>query len=421
MALVEVPYGRSSISFEVDSERVLSLISPADTPASRDPVAEVDAALKSPLGGPTVKELAPRGKKIAIAVDDITRMTPTDILLPPLLRSLEEAGARKEDVTIIVALGTHRPMTDREMREKYGAEVVEEYEVVNHAFNDESSLKFVGEVAGDVPVWINKTYMEADVRIATGNIIPHSNAGWGAGAKILLPGLAGEETVGKMHVQSALTTPNGLGMEENPTRLLIDAFARKVGIHLLLNSVVTRRREVVKVFAGDFVEAHRQGIGLAKRIYGVKTSALSDITIVSSHPADLEFWQGQKGLFSADLATKQGGSVIELTPCPEGLAVMHPRWGDYLTQGSETLKAAYRAGEVDDLIALGLALNVAHVRERHPIAIISDGIKEGDVRKMGFSRFKSVEEALEEASRRHGHDSKINIITHGGDTYPILS
>jgi len=416
---VEIPYGKGEVEFELDERRAMGIISPLEIVPSPSPDLEVEKALKNPIEGPTVEELSLSGKTIAIAVDDITRVTPTHSLLPPILRLLEKTGARREDIKIIVALGTHRRMTDQEMKEKYGAEVIEEYEVINHAFDDELELEYLGKIAGDVPVWINKDYLKADIRIAIGSLIPHFNAGWGAGAKILLPGLAGEETVGRMHVHSATTTPNGLGMEENPTRQLIDAFAERVGIHLLVNTAITRRKEIVKVFAGHFVKAHRKGIDFAKRIYGVETSGLAQITISSSHPADIEYWQGLKGLFSADLATKVGGGIVELTPCPEGVSVTHPRWIEYLQHSTKELKEMYRAGEVEDFVALGLALNVAYVRERHLVCIVSDGISGRDSEKMGFQKFKSIEEAVEFLLSRYGPNSKINILTHGGETYPI--
>ncbi len=415
---VEIPYGNNKVELDIDERRVFEIISPSDATPSSNPEFEVEKALKNPIDGPTIDELSPMGKTVAIAVDDLTRVTPTHIILPPILRLLEKAGARRENIKIIIALGTHRKMTDQEMREKYGSQVVENYEVINHAFDDESELKYMGKIADDVPVWINKEYLKADIRIATGNLIPHFNAGWAGGAKILLPGLAGEETVGRMHVHSATTTPNGLGMDENTTRQLIDAFAEKVGIHLLVNTAVTRHREMVKVFAGHFMKAHRKGVEFAKRIYSVKISGVADISITSSYPADIEFWQGLKGLFSADLATKVDGGIVELTPCPEGISMAHPKWIEYLQYGTKELREMYDAGEIEDFVALGLALNVAHVKGKHPIYMVSDGISDRDAEKIGFQKFKSIEEALESATNDYGIGAKINILTHGGETYP---
>jgi len=419
--LVRVPYGKSEVEFQIDEPRLMGVISPSEVAPSANPDLEVERALNSPIDGPTIEELSLRGKTVAIAVDDLTRVTPTYALLKPMLRLLKDAGVRRQDIKIIVALGSHRAMTVQEKKEKYGADIVEGYEVIDHAFDDESELQYLGEVAGDLPVWINKEYLKADVRIATGSILPHQNAGWGAGAKILLPGLAGEETIGRMHVHSATTKPNALGMDENPTRQLIDTFAAKVGIQLIVNTVVTRRREIVKVFAGHFVKAHRRGIDFAKSIYSVKTSGLADITISSSHPADIfDYWQALKGLFSADLATKPAGGIIELAPCPEGISATHPRWIQYLQHTTKELREMYKAGEVEDLVALGLALNVTYVREKHPVCLVSDGVSDRDAVKMGFSKFNTVEEALQFLSRRYGSGSSINVLTHGGETYPVL-
>ena len=398
----------------------MNVISPTAADPSPTPLQEIQKALENPIGSPTIEALSPRGKKIAIVVDDMSRMTPTNTLLQSILGVLHSEGVKKEDVKIIIALGTHRAMTTHEMKDKYGSQIVERYEVINHSFRDETELEFVDYVAENIPVWINKEYMKSDLRIATGNIVPHYNAGWGAGAKILLPGLAGEETVGRMHVYSANTTPNGLGLDENPTRLLIDTFAKRVGLDFLVNTVTTKSGQIAKVFAGDFVRAHRFGVAFARQIYGVRTSGLADITISSSYPADIDYWQGLKGLFSADLATKAGGSIIEVTPCPEGLSPMHPRWIDYLQFDTRQLKEMYKAGNVEDLVALGLALNIAYVRERHTVCIISDGISSKEAAKIGFQKFDNVVEALEYLSRRLDHESKVNVLTHGGETYPVV-
>ena len=398
----------------------MNVISPTAADPSPTPLQEIQRALENPIGSPTIEALSPRGKKIAIVVDDMSRMTPTNTLLQSILGVLHSEGVKKEDVKIIIALGTHRPMTTQEMKDKYGSQIVERYEVINHSFRDETELEFVDYVAENIPVWINKEYLKSDLRIATGNIVPHYNAGWGAGAKILLPGLAGEETVGRMHVYSATTTPNGLGLDENPTRLLIDTFAKKVGLDFLVNTVTTKSGQIAKVFAGDFVRAHRFGVAFARQIYGVRTSGLADITISSSYPADIDYWQGLKGLFSADLATKAGGGIIEVTPCPEGLSPMHPRWSDYLQFDTRQLKEMYKAGNVEDLVALGLALNIAYVKERHTVCIISDGISSKEAAKIGFQKFDNVDEALEYLSRRLDHESKVNVLTHGGETYPVV-
>jgi nickel-dependent lactate racemase len=417
-----IPYGDTEIEFEVDKDRLMGTITPREVAPSIDPATEIEYALKNPVEAPALESLHLRGKTVAIAVDDSTRATPTNVLLQHILLSLERAGVKAHDVKIIVALGTHREMTDRELREKYGHEVVEKYHVVNHAFDQRSELEYVGKIANDVPVWINKEYLNADVRIGTGNIIPHCNAGWAGGAKILLPGLAGEETVGRMHVHSAMANPNALGMDQNHTRQLIEEFAKRVGLHFIVNTVLTRHGEITKVFAGHFIKAHREGVRFAKSIYAARASGLAEITLSSSYPADVDFWQGSKGLFSAELATKAGGAILLVSPCPEGLSRTHPQWIDYLQHTAGELREMCKAGlqKVEDLACLGIALDYATVREKHSLCIFTDGISHEDTERMGFQKFDRIEDAIQHLFIRYGSSSKLNIITHGGDTYPVL-
>ncbi|MEM3380906.1 MAG: lactate racemase domain-containing protein, partial [Candidatus Bathyarchaeia archaeon] len=157
---IKIPYGKGEVEFDIDDRRVLGVITPAEIQPAIDYSLEIERSLKNPIEGPTVEDLSPRGKTVAIAVDDLTRVTPTHLILPKILDSLEKAGAKRRDIKIIIALGTHREMTAQEMREKYGSTVVEEYEVVNHTFDDESNLEYLGKIAGDVTVWINKEYLK---------------------------------------------------------------------------------------------------------------------------------------------------------------------------------------------------------------------------------------------------------------------
>ena len=219
---ISLPYGKDKINFEVPDSRIIKIISPKDVKGISSPKQEVERALSSPLNAKRLVDAVHRDDKVSIACDDITRATPTKTLIPPILSALNSVGVKKDQIQLIVALGTHRKMSDSEMKEKYGEEVLEEYTVVNHMYDDPSELIIRGEIRKGMPIWINKHYLQSNFRITVGNIIPHMNAGWSGGAKSLLPGLAGEETVGLMHIESARTIPNALGMSENPARKIFD-------------------------------------------------------------------------------------------------------------------------------------------------------------------------------------------------------
>jgi len=417
---VTLPYGSGKVEFEVPEGRLLEVISPSNVPASDNPNLAVKKALENPVQSERLVDAVHESDKVSIVCDDITRKTPVKALLPPILSSLKSAGVKKDSIQIIVALGTHRKMSESEMKEKYGEEVLENYEVVNHMYDDPGELVEKGRIKRGIPVWINKRYLESTFRIAVGNIIPHMNAGWSGGAKILLPGLAGEETVGLMHVESARTVPNALGLAENPTREILDAYAGEVGLNMIVNTVLNRDGDVVNVLAGHYVSAHRKGITESRKVYEVTVPELADIVISSSYPADMEFWQGEKGLFSADLAVKENGGIILVTPCPEGVSVNHPEWVEILDHTPGEIEELIRRREVEDLVAAGLALSLAKIREPHNICLVSHGISYKEAEKMRFQKFSTVEEALSHLTRIYGKDSKISVITHGGDIYPKL-
>jgi len=414
---IELPYGHERRTIDIDEKRLIGVFSPEDVEAVKDVKGEVIRSLENPIGLGGLRSIVRPGRKVAIAVDDNTRVTPVKSFLPPLLKYF---NLRRRDVVIIVALGTHRKMTDREMQEKYGPEILDEYEIINHAFDEKDQLKMVGKLPNGVPVWANREFLNADVRIATGNIIPHFTSGWSAGSKTLLPGLAGEETVGWMHYIGAMDLPNALGEVENSSRDVMDAFAKEVGLSFIVNTVLNRSEEIVRLFSGDFVKAHREGIKLSKKIYSVNIPERSDLTVVSSYPADIEFWQAEKGLYSADKVTRKGGGILLLTPCPEGICVTHKEWEELLQYDSETLVDMIKEGRAKNLAAASLALCVVKTREPYEVSIVSDGISDEMATRLHFKRVSTLNEGLEYLSNRLGRSSRVAVLTHGGDTCPIL-
>jgi len=401
--MLEIPYGSKVINLDLKVDEVLS---------PRDFKAEGKDVVKEAL-----KDLKIGAKrKVGIACDDITRLTPNEEILKVLLKEIRSLGVKREDITIFIALGTHRKMREDEIIKKFGREIVEEYSIVNHEYDNFNELEKVGEFE-DFPIWINKSFVRQEVRICVGGIIPHCNAGWGGGGKTLLPGLAGFESVGKFHCYSALTKPNALGLWRIPVRRLINHFVEKVGLHFILNVVYNRRGEILRAFGGDALEAHKKGINFSKKVYGVKLKEKADITIVSSYPADLEFWQAHKGLASGDLANKEGGGIILVTPCPEGISVTHKNWGDLLSLEPEDIKLRILKGEVEDYVAAGLALAISIERSRHKVCLVSDGLTYRDAEKLRFEKFKDVYEAFNYLKRLYP-EGKVNLLTHGGDTYP---
>jgi len=205
---VHIRYGDSLLSTGLEEWRVLFDLQPTDVPPVQDVEREICRALREPVGSPPLRELVNAGDRVVVIGDDGTRLTPTDRIVPLLLDELNAGGLPDADITLVIATGTHRPMTPEEMAAKYGPRVTDRVRVINHDCLDEGSLVSCGTTRRGTEVWANRTVLEADVRVGVGNIVPHHPTGWSAGAKILLPGVAAEPglTVGIVR-NSAETLP----------------------------------------------------------------------------------------------------------------------------------------------------------------------------------------------------------------------
>jgi nickel-dependent lactate racemase len=417
---IDMPYGDEVIRFDVPSANLMGVYAPHDVPPAEDVVAEVRRALAEPIGGPSLIDLARGARRVVLVADDNTRPTPTHIIVPEMLNALNEAGVPDDAVQVLIALGTHRPMTPEEIEVKFGAEVIRRVRVVNHDAFDPTVLVDLGVTPGGVSVQVNRAVMEADLVLGVGSIVPHHIPGYSGGAKIIQPGVCGEATTGQVHLLS-VRQGSLLGVLENSVRLEMEAIADRAGLRAILNTVLDRHGRVVGAVYGEPRAAFRHGVTLSQQVYGVEMPALADIVIAGSHPCDIEFWQAHKTLYAAERCVKENGTIIIVTPCPEGVSVMHGEMVEFTARPVAEIDAAVRNGEIADLTAGALAIAIAGARQRAPVSIVSDGICEADAQGLGFTPYCSVDEALGDALARHGAGARIAVLPYAPDTLPIVS
>ncbi|MGI5917497.1 MAG: nickel-dependent lactate racemase [Anaerolineae bacterium] len=417
--LIEMPYGDETIRFHVPSSRLMGVYAPHDMPPVDDIVAEVRRALAEPIGGPSLVDLARGAGRVVLVADDNTRPTPAHVIIPEMLNALNKAGVSDAAVQILIALGTHRPMTAAEIEAKFGLEVMARVEIVNHDAFDPAVLLDLGTTPGGVSVQVNRAVMEADLVLGVGSIVPHHIPGYSGGAKIIQPGVCGETTTGQVHLLS-VRQGSLLGILENTVRAEMEAIADRAGLRAIVNTILDRHGRMVGVVYGDPWQAFRQGAALSRRVYGVEMPARADIVIAGSHPCDIEFWQAHKTLYAAERCVKEGGTIIVVTPCPEGVSVMHGEMVEFTARSVAEIDAAVRSGEITDLTAGALAIAIAGARQHAPVSIVSDGICDADARGLGFTSFRSVDAALEDALARHGADATIAVLPYAPDTLPIV-
>lgn len=279
--------------------------------------AQIKEAFENPIGTPRIRDLARGKQRVVILFDDLSRPTPVYKIIPFVLKELEEEGISGDKIRLVCAYGCHRPLTKIEMIKKLGREIVENYSVFNHNVY-EHHVK-MGTTSWGTPVLINREVAGCDLKIGLGCIIPHFTAGYGGGAKILVPGAAAMETIAYNHVELHKAYPQrvGLGLvRDNPRRLDVEEAARIAGLDIAVNAVLNHRKEILGVFVGDFVEEHRKGVAFANSVYGTKNPGKFDLLVLNTFPVEES---PEKALWTAQESLNDGGDVVLIWQNSEGL------------------------------------------------------------------------------------------------------
>ena len=421
MENILIRYGNKKVDFSVPKENLAGILYPNKTHPVGDIANEIVRALDNPIGSDVLENIAKRCSKALIISDDNTRLTPAKHIIPPILNRFNAAGIKDVDITVLIALGTHRSMTETEITEKFGMETVNRVKIINHEFRNPDKLHNMGVTENGTPISVNKLLLEHDIIVGVGSIVPHHIPGYSGGAKIIQPGVCGEDTTAQTHLLSVRTRRSMLGKVENEVRGELERIARKVKANYVFNVVINEEGQVIKGFFGDICAAFREGVKLSREIYGVKAAARTEIVVASSYPCDLEFWQAHKTLYACEAVVQEGGTMIIVTPCREGVAVMHPDILLFANQGPEEIDAQIRNGIIKDKVAGALTLAWSKIRQFATVCIVSDGINEETARKLGFIYSKTTGGALEAAFARHGKHSRLTVLPAGGDILPIVA
>ncbi len=381
---------------------------------------EIRRALDEPIGAVRLAQAAKGARRVVILVDDLTRPTPQGAILPILLDELNQGGVPDEQVTLLIALGTHRPMTAAEIRQRFGEQVTRRVQVLNNPWQEPAEMVDLGTTPNGTPVQVSRLALEAGFLLGVGSIVPHHIPGFSGGAKIVQPGITGASTTGATHLLSTRTRRSYLGLVENPVRAEMEWIAERVGLKAIFNVVQAPDGSLAGAFYGEPRLAFRRGAALAAQVWGVKAPFQPEIVVAGSHPCDIEFWQAHKSLYPADMLLKDGGTLILVTPCPEGVSVMHPEVLEYAGQPPEDILARIESGAIPDVAAGALALAWAKVRQRLHISLVSGGIGPAAAQALGFQPFASLEEALADSFRRHGAQAGLAVLPYAPDTLPIV-
>jgi nickel-dependent lactate racemase len=307
-----------------------------------------------------------------------------------------------------------------ELIKRVGQEVFDRVEVINLSQKPEDFVD-LGVTPLGIPIQVSRRYLESDISIAVGNIIPHMYAGWAGGAKMVQPGVSSAVTTGRTHLIAGPLVYKTLGEVDNPVRREMEDIAVKSGLKFILNVVLNASGEVVAVVAGDPIKALRAGIEIARPIYTMEVKERPDIVVASSHPADRDLWQGFKPVNNCGMVVKDGGTLILMIPAPEGIAPDHQQLVDFGTTSSEEVLRLVKEGKVADEVAAATYLAFDQTRRRINVILVSHGIPDSEARKIGISATKSFPEAMKAALARHGASARIGVVTAGADVMARMS
>ncbi|MEE4241119.1 MAG: nickel-dependent lactate racemase [Desulfopila sp.] len=312
--------GKESLPVELPDSVLLIENKPAQ--ALPNPEEAVLEALRNPIGTEPLHQIAQGRDNACVVISDITRPVPNKVLLPPLLRTLEESGIARDKITILIATGMHRPNLGEELEGMVGRDIMEQYRIVNHYCQKREELREITRIDG-APVEINTHYLDADLKILTGLIEPHFYAGFSGSRKSVLPGISSYETMKFMHSYKVIEQLNEANcrLENNIFHDYAMEVTRLAGVDFILNVVINEDRELAGVFGGHYEKAHRAGCDLVVDHAVAQLEEKVDLVITSAggYPLDATFYQVSKCLISARDILVENGTILVTCGCQEGL------------------------------------------------------------------------------------------------------
>ena len=412
---LEFGFGKGIQTVELPEDNLMGVLTANTVEYDLTGEDEVERALAEPIGAPKLEEVVKPGEKIAIITSDITRPCPTWQIMPALLRHLYAAGVKREDITLVFALGSHRHHTPEEMQHLAGDLAYNEITCVDSNPDDCINL---GVTKSGTPVDITRVVAEADRRICLANIEYHYFAGYSGGAKSIMPGVSNRAAIQSNHSMMVRPEAHAGRLAGNPIREDIEEAAAICGIDYIVNVVLDEHKQIIKAVAGDVTAAHRAGCAFLDTLYRKEIAKKADIVLVSQGgaPKDLNLYQTQKALDNAKHAVRDGGVIVLIGSCKEGLGEKtFQQWIEEATCPKDLIDRV----QADFKLGGHKAAAIAMVLENADVYLVSE-MPEELTKKCFLTPFSSAQQALDAAFAKLGQDASVLAMPYGGSTLPQL-
>ncbi len=417
--LAHIAYGSTRIPLRLDPGLARwHVVAPADEPALPDPHAAFVRTCDTPIDSPPLRELVRPSDRVIIVTSDRTRPLPNRLLIPWLLDLLPSP----EQATVLIGTGSHQPATRDEIADEFG-EAAQRVRIVSHDAFSRDNLEYVGAIGPDFPVWLNRDYVRADVRIVLGFIEPHFFAGFSGGPKGVVPGVAGIETVLQAHNYPLVAHPGSAYgvLDGNP---LHEAVSRAVALcppEFLINVTLNADKALTGIFAGQYVHAHRAGCAHARAVATVAVPHGFPVVVTSNsgYPLDQNLYQSVKGMSAAARILEPGGTIFMASECRNGLPD-HGLFGKTLRQNGPTAKteAEMRGRTAPELDQWQVQVLIQVLQKGR--VMLRSSLDDDTVRVCGLTPVKDLELALAEHLRILGPDTPVAVLPDGPQTIPYV-
>ncbi len=413
---VRLEYGRSGLEVELPDRNVVKCLGYQAQEPLADPPAAIRDALSHPIGTPPLAELARGRASACVVVSDVTRPVPNAVLLPPILDTLQASGIPRGRILILVATGLHRPNLGDELAEMVGREIMEGYRIENHDGQNRDEHAHLGESPRGMPIWIDRRYVDAELKITTGLVEPHFMAGFSGGRKLVCPGLAALETIRAWHSPKFLEHPNARNgvLDDNPVHEENTWIARRTGCDFIVNTVIDERRQILSVVAGHMEAAFLEGVGFVRKLVSDTVPEPVDVVVTSSagYPLDTTYYQSVKGMVAALEIVKPGGTIILAASMSEGIGSAEFQ---RLFDENATLDAFMdRILHTDYFVMDQWQLEeLAKVRRKAKVKVVTDGLPPETLTHLFVEPAPSVEAAVADSLAEYGPEASIAVIPKG--------
>lgn len=413
---VGMKYGRGLLEVEIPENNLAGVLTLQESVPIEDPDHAVWNALQSPIQSAPLAALAQNRTSACVVISDITRPVPNKLILPPILQTLESNGILRENITILIATGIHRPNEGKELEEMVGTEIMNSYRIVNHFSQKIETHEYLGLTQGGAPVYIDKTYLESDLKVTTALIEPHLMAGYSGGRKSICPGLASIETMKVLHGPQILEHPKAtVGiLEGNPLHIEATEIALMAGVDFNVNVTIDDQRRLTGIFAGDIVESHLAGVRSVERQVKVTVPQPVDAVLVSSagYPLDTTFYQAVKGVLAAVEIVKQNGSIILVAECSQGIG--SGPFTDLILKTKDLKQFIHDIHDPANFVIDQWQLEeLAKAVRKAEIFCYADGIPYDQLKDLFVQPIQTPEQGLERVLSKHGDGAQIAVLPDG--------